>query len=79
MGSAPRKFWRGALIRRNVLACDRGGRLKFVELVTDSDRAREVLEMLGLPSAPPAATTSTGLVKATANAGCCSAAHVRHC
>ena len=37
----------------DVLACACGGRLKFVELVTDADRAREVLEMLGQPSALP--------------------------
>ena len=37
----------------DVLACDCGGRLKFVELVTDAGRAREVLEVLGLPSALP--------------------------
>ena len=37
----------------DVLACACGGRLKFVELVTDADRAREVLEVLGLPFALP--------------------------
>jgi hypothetical protein len=37
----------------DVLACACGGRLKFVELVTDADRAREVLELLGMQSALP--------------------------
>ena len=33
----------------DVLACACGGRLKFVELVTDTYRAREVLVVLGVP------------------------------
>lgn len=37
----------------DVLACACGGRLKFVELVTDADKARVVLQMLGMPSELP--------------------------
>jgi hypothetical protein len=40
----------------DALACPCGGRLKFVEVVTDADRARALLEQLGLASdAPPVA------------------------
>jgi len=37
----------------DALACSCGGRLKFVELVTESTIAREVLASMGLPTAPP--------------------------
>ncbi len=37
----------------DVLACSCGGRIRFVELVTDAERARDVLHSLGLPSEPP--------------------------
>lgn len=40
----------------DALACPCGGRLKFVEVVTEAERARELLEQLGLDSsAPPVA------------------------
>lgn len=45
------------LLRRtydvDILACECGGRLKFIELVTDRVRAQELLTELGLPSVPP--------------------------
>jgi hypothetical protein len=37
----------------DVLACPCGGRLRIAALVTDREQAREILERLGLPSAPP--------------------------
>lgn len=37
----------------DALACPCGGRLKFVEVVTDAERARTLLEQLGLRAAPP--------------------------
>jgi hypothetical protein len=37
----------------DVLACRCGGRLRIAALATDRERAREILECLGLPSAPP--------------------------
>ena len=37
----------------DALACPCGGRLKFVELVTESTTAREVLASMGLPTDPP--------------------------
>jgi hypothetical protein len=40
----------------DALACPCGGRLKFVEVVTEADRARRLLEQLGLDlAAPPVA------------------------
>jgi len=37
----------------DALACPCGGRLKFVEVVTESTTAREVLASMGLPTDPP--------------------------
>ena len=34
----------------DALACPRGGRLSFIELVTESDQAREVLQSVGMPT-----------------------------
>ncbi len=45
------------LLRRvydiDALACPCGGRLRFTDLVTDSDEARAALEELRLPASPP--------------------------
>ena len=38
----------------DALACPCGGRLKFVEVVTEADRARQLLRELGLDAAAPA-------------------------
>ena len=52
--------WRidwATLLRRvhsvNALACPCGGRLKFVELITEPTTAREVLASMGLPTELP--------------------------
>ena len=37
----------------DALACPCGGRLKFVEVVTEADRARQLLEQLGLDRSAP--------------------------
>lgn len=37
----------------DALACPCGGRLKFVEVVTDTERARQLLGELGLDLAAP--------------------------
>ena len=37
----------------DVLTCPCGGRLKAVELVTATDRAKELLEQSGMPAKPP--------------------------
>ena len=37
----------------DALACPCGGRLKFVELITEPSAAREVLESMGLPTDLP--------------------------
>jgi hypothetical protein len=39
----------------DALACPCGGRLRFVEVVTEAERARALLEQLGLHTAPPVA------------------------
>jgi hypothetical protein len=38
----------------DALACPCGGRLKFVEVVTEADRARHLLDQLGLDRTAPA-------------------------
>ena len=52
--------WRidwAALLKRtydfDVLACECGGRLKAVELVTEAGRAKELLEQFGMSTKPP--------------------------
>jgi hypothetical protein len=46
-----------ALLKRvydvDALACPRGGRLKFIAVVTEEEMAKTMLESMGLPSAPP--------------------------
>ncbi len=37
----------------DALACPCGGRLQFIAVITDHEVARDLLESLGLPSAPP--------------------------
>jgi hypothetical protein len=55
--SAPWRIDWAALLRRvhfvDALACPCGGRLKFVELITEPSAAREVLESMGLPTDLP--------------------------
>ena len=45
------------LLRRtydfDVMACECGGRLKAVELVTEAERAKELLEQFGMSTKPP--------------------------
>ena len=59
-GALSQNAWRidwATLLKRtydiDVLACPCGGRIKIAALVTDPEQARELLERLGLPSAPP--------------------------
>jgi hypothetical protein len=37
----------------DALACPCGGRLRFVQVVTEPETARTVLESMGLPTDPP--------------------------
>jgi hypothetical protein len=37
----------------DALACPCGGRLRFVQVVTEPETARTILESMGLPTDPP--------------------------